>query len=194
MPFPELVLRLPEWIDGAVGEPDRRFLTLEDRMEFVIGLSRASSHHGLGGPFAAAIFESESGRLLAPGVNLVLSAKCSVAHAEVVAIAVAQARVGHFDLGAERMPACELVTSTEPCAMCLGAVHWSGVRRLACGARDEDAAAIGFDEGPKPDDWPQHLEGRGIRVRRDVLRAEARAVLEEYAQAGGLIYNPTRGR
>jgi hypothetical protein len=30
-----------------------------------------------------------------------------------------------------------------------GAVPWSGVRRLACGARDEDASDIGFDEGPK---------------------------------------------
>jgi len=68
-------------------------------------------------------------------------------------------------------------------------VPWSGVQRLVCGARDEDARAIGFDEGPKMADWVKALNDRGIIVVRDVLRGEARAVLQEYAAAGGAIYN-----
>ena len=47
----------------------------------------------------------------------------------------------------EDLLADEMVASTQPCAMCLGATPWSGIRRLVCGARDEDAEEIGFDEG-----------------------------------------------
>lgn len=87
------------------------------------------------------------------------------------------------------MPVHDLVTSCEPCAMCFGAVPWSGVRGLVCGARDEDARAIGFDEGPKLESWVRALEQRGIEVVRDVHRVVARRVLEDYAIAGGPIYN-----
>jgi tRNA(Arg) A34 adenosine deaminase TadA len=73
--------------------------------------------------------------------------------------------------------------------MCLGAIYWSGVRSVVCGARDEDARSIGFDEGSKPADWVGTLESRGISVTKDVLRDEARSVLLSYKEAGGAIYN-----
>ena len=73
--------------------------------------------------------------------------------------------------------------------MCLGAIPWSGVRSVVCGARDEDARSIGFDEGYKPPDWINSLESRRISVVRDVLREEAKAVLLEYERRDGLIYN-----
>ena len=76
--------------------------------------------------------------------------------------------------------------------MCFGAIPWSGVRRLVCGARGEDALAIGFDEGPKIDDWVSSLNDRGIAVLRDVLRTDAVAVLQEYVTTGGLIYQAGR--
>jgi hypothetical protein len=59
-----------------------------------------------------------------------------------------------------------------------------------CGAHGADAAAIGFDEGAKPADWVGALQKRGIEVIRDVGRDDAQAVLQQYAQTGGLIYNP----
>jgi tRNA(Arg) A34 adenosine deaminase TadA len=121
-------------------------------------------------------------------VNLVEPAQCSIAHAEMVAIALAQQTIGSFDLGQGQVTR-ELVTSTEPCAMCLGAIPWSGVRRVLSGARGADASAIGFDEGAKPADWIGELTRRGIAVTRDVLRDEARAVLNHYHTTGGLIYN-----
>lgn len=135
----------------------------------------------------------ETGRLLAPGVNLVVGSGCSVFHAEMVAIMVAQKVVGTFDLGADNLPPYELVATTEPCAMCLGATPWSGVRHLVCGARDEDARAVGFDEGSKMSEWVGSLEDRGISVERNVLREEAVAVLREYAERGGEIYNSRQG-
>ena len=188
-----VVLALPEWVRAELGEAERAFPDVADRMRLALRLARRNVAEGTGGPFAAAVFERETGRLVAPGVNLVTAINCSLAHAEMVAIALAQAARGTYDLGAEGLPAHELVTTAEPCAMCLGAIPWSGVRRLVCGARDEDARAIGFDEGAKPPDWIAALERRGIVVLRDVLRGEAQAVLRDYRDAGGVIYNSRGG-
>lgn len=193
MRFPSSILRLPDWIDGYVPEPGHVFSSVEERMELVIALSRLNIQHGTGGPFGAGIFEQDTGVLLAPGVNLVAPAHCSNAHAEMVAIAIAQRVVGRYDLGGQGLPRYELVASTEPCAMCFGAICWSGVRSLVCGARSEDACSVGFDEGPKPVNWAESLEKRGITVVRNVLRDDAAEVLRQYRDTGGLIYNGRRG-
>jgi tRNA(Arg) A34 adenosine deaminase TadA len=191
--FAEVTLRLPDWLEDFLSGEGWNYPKVEDRVRFVIELSRSNVRHGTGGPFGAAIFERETGCLLAPGVNLVTSLKCCVFHAETVAIMVAQYILGDFDLGGPGRPVYELVASTEPCAMCLGATTWSGVRHLVCGARDEDAARVGFDEGAKPAEWVPSLQRRGITVERDVLRDEAASVLREYAESGGVIYNARRG-
>jgi tRNA(Arg) A34 adenosine deaminase TadA len=86
----------------------------------------------------------------------------------------------------------QLVTSCEPCAMCFGAVPWSGVTSLVCGARKDDAQLAGFDEGDKPENWAAALERRGIRVTQDLLRDEARQVLRDYSASDGTIYQPAR--
>lgn len=160
----------------------------EDRMRFVLDLARENIAAG-GGPFAAAVFEHGSGRLLAAGANRVVASGFSCAHAEIVALTLAQHRLGHHDLGAASFPVCALVSSAEPCLMCLGAVLWSGVRVLSFGTRSEDVVAQGFDEGPKPADWVGELHRRGIEVHPDVLRDEARDVLRAYRAADGAIYN-----
>jgi tRNA(Arg) A34 adenosine deaminase TadA len=187
----KIEIRLPAWIKELVAEKGNGLTTVETRMRFVIELSRANAERRTGGPFGAAVFEADTGRVLGVGVNLVEASNCSIAHAEMVAIATAQQAGGRYDLGSGTA-ACELVTSTEPCAMCLGAIPWSGVRRVVCAARGEDACEIGFDEGAKPSDWVGELRKRGIDVVRDVLREEARAVLRQYASSGGLIYNARR--
>jgi len=162
-------------------------------MRFVIRLALTNVLLETGGPFGAAVFETATGRLISIGVNLVASAKCSLAHAEMVALANAHLAVGHFDLSAPGTPALELVTSCEPCAMCYGAIPWSGVRNVLCGARASDASVIGFDEGSKPRHWVAALKKRGITVSRDLCRDEAVAVFRRYRQAGGDIYNARKG-
>lgn len=183
---------VPDWVSEFMLGHDAPIPELERRAGLVVELSRLNVERGSGGPFGAAVFDGSDGRLLAVGMNLVVAANCSAAHAEIVALAAAQQAVGSYDLGAEGR-VCELVSSTEPCAMCLGAVPWSGVRRLVCCAREEDAARAGFDEGDKPSGWPGLFEARGIEVVRDVCRDKAAAVLMEYARSGGVIYNPGRG-
>jgi tRNA(Arg) A34 adenosine deaminase TadA len=187
----ELRFRLPGWVKGLIGEGKIVCVSVEERMWFAIRLSQQNVRHKTGGPFGAAVFGGD-GRLVAAGVNMVETSKCSVLHAEIVALALAQKVLGRYDIGDGGRERYELVSTTEPCAMCLGAVHWSGVSSLVCGARDEDARGIGFDEGPKPADWIGALESRGIVVMRDVLRREATNVLREYAEGGGTIYNASR--
>jgi tRNA(Arg) A34 adenosine deaminase TadA len=186
-----LILRLPAWMVPFLARQPERFPSTVERMRRARALARPNVDHGTGGPFGAAVFEVQSGQLLAAGVNLVVAAGCSVLHAEVVALILAQQRLDHFDLGAEGLPVCELVTSAEPCAMCFGALLWSGVKRLVCAARREDVERLGFDEGPKPAAWPAELRRRGIAMERDVCRAEAVTILDRYAAAGGPIYNPS---
>jgi tRNA(Arg) A34 adenosine deaminase TadA len=158
-------------------------------MALVVALSAENVRRKTGGPFGAAVFDMDDGRIVSAGVNLVVSANCSVLHAEIVALALAQSRLEHYDLATVGSRRYALVTSTEPCAMCLGAIPWSGVCVVVCGARDEDARHAGFDEGAKPADWVRQLKRRGITVKQDVLRTEAATVLANYAAGGGIIYN-----
>lgn len=183
-----LDIRLPDWLIIAANACPP-LASPEARMAFVIGLARRNVETGSGGPFGAAVFASVGGRLLAVGTNLVVGSRCAAAHAEILALSLAQKALGNFDLGAPGLPECELMTSVEPCVMCAGAVLWSGVRRVVCGASDDDARAIGFDEGPKHPDWANELRARGIEVVEGVLRPQAVAVLEYYRAIGGRIYN-----
>ncbi|MDD5309650.1 MAG: nucleoside deaminase [Deltaproteobacteria bacterium] len=179
--------RIPPWVAGFLP----RYVAstnIDDRMSFVIEATRRNVIEKTGGPFAAAIFERDGGKLVSLGVNLVATENLCILHAEIVAIAVAQRALGTFDLGQEGLPPHELVTSSEPCAMCFGAVPWSGVRRLVAGARDADVRKIGFDEGAKTADWRAELEKRGIETIVDVRRDMAVGVLNGYAAQGGAIY------
>jgi tRNA(Arg) A34 adenosine deaminase TadA len=185
-------LRLPAWVPDVVHAHAGPWREAQARMALAVALARSSVERGSGGPFGAAVFERRSGRLLAVGINLVLASGCSHAHAEMVALALAQRVHPVRPAGARPPPALELVSSSEPCAMCFGALPWSAVQRLVCGARASDAEAIGFDEGPKPARWAAALERRGIEVLRDVGRQEAVAVLRAYAGAGGPIYGRPR--
>lgn len=184
----ELRLELPGWLREVIASDDGLLDSVEAKMQFVVDLARRNINEKSGGPFAAAVFETDTGRLVAPGVNIVETQNCSIAHAEMMAIALAQQTVGCYDLGSDSVSR-ELITSTEPCAMCLGAIPWSGVRRVVCAARGDDACAIGFDEGAKPANWAAALQERHIEVVRDVLRPQARAVLQHYRDSGGAIYN-----
>lgn len=178
---------LPAWASDLIDDTPRT--DPSEQVLFAIELARRNVAERTGGPFGAAVFEIDSGRLVAAGVNLVVPTNAAIAHAEIVAIALAGQAVSSFDLGAEGLPPMVLACSCEPCAMCFGAVPWSGVRRLLVGARDEDARAVGFDEGPKMPDWKQQLEARGIEVIVDVERETGARVLREYVDAGGPVYN-----
>lgn len=191
MAEPSVSVTLPDWLVRICAGISDGFPTVESRVDFAVRLARENVVRGTGGPFGAGVFEVETGELVGAGVNLVVRANSSVLHAEIVAIIAAQSRLGTYDL-ASGGGVYELASSAAPCAMCLGAIPWSGVRRLSCGARGEDVEAVGFDEGAKPDAWERHLSERGIEVVGDVCRESAVSVLREYAERGGPLYNSRR--
>ena len=184
-------IELPDWVTGFVESWQQPLSTISLRMQMAIALSEENIQRKTGGPFAAIVVKEETGELVSVGINLVTSAGLSMAHAEIVALSLAQSAIGEWNLShAGRL---QLITSCEPCAMCFGAVPWSGVKSMICGARKKDAEAAGFDEGDKPDHWVRSLQRRGIVVQSSVLRAEAAAVLLRYRHTGGAIYNADHG-
>lgn len=183
-----ILIDLPEWVHEVV-DVDRRYTSDEERMRLAIELSRENVIRRTGGPFGAAIFNADTGELVSVGVNSVVRLNNCTLHGEMVAIMGAQARLECFTLRSPDGPAYELVTSCEPCAMCLGASLWSGVRRVVCGAHRDDAVRLNFEEGPVFPESHAYLEARGIQIVHGVLREEAAAVLELYQSTAGVIYN-----
>lgn len=187
MNLPELHIGLPGWVHTFLsGYPDR-IPDMEARMKMVIALSLENVRRGPVGPFGAAVFDEE-GHLVAPGINMVISENNSSLHAEIVALMLAQKKFGDYDLSGGGQRHLALYASTEPCAMCFGAICWSGIKTLVCGAKSEDAESIGFDEGPRPVNWVSELNDRGIEVVLEVCREEAADVHRRYLEAGGIIY------
>ena len=187
-PHPVVHVEYPPWVDEVV-DWERRYASDADRMRLAIAVARENVLRGTGGPFGAAVLERDSGRLVAVGMNVVVLLDNSALHGEMVALMMAQQRVASYTLNVPGGPAHELITSCDPCAMCLGATLWSGVRRVVCGAARQDASRLAFEEGPVFPESYRYLGDRGVEVVRGVLREEAREVLELYLRRGGEIYN-----
>lgn len=184
-------VNLPAWVDDFVHGWKGRFDSVERCMELAVALSGENIARDSGGPFGAVVACPDDGQLLGVGVNTVTDSGLSIAHAEMVALSIAQVAIGTWNLRKSGAVVL-LATSCEPCAMCYGAVPWSGISMLAWGARREDAEACGFDEGEKPSDWQNALNRRGIDTLADVLRDDAASVLAKYARRSGVIYHPSK--
>ena len=185
---PIVHIEYPDWVDSVI-DFERTYTSDHDRMKLAIAVSRENVERGTGGPFGAAIFESETGRLVAVGMNSVVRLHNCTLHGEMMAFMMAQQRLQTFTLNAPNLPTHELYTSCEPCAMCLGGTLWSGVKRVVYAAAREDASMLNFEEGPVFPESYKYLEDRGLEIVRNVLRDEARAVLELYRAKSGKIYN-----
>jgi tRNA(Arg) A34 adenosine deaminase TadA len=186
--MPAVRIACPAWVDDVL-DWERTYDDDEARMSVALTCARENVLRETGGPFGAAIFDGDSGRLVAVGVNLVVPLDNSSLHAEIVAFMMAQATLGTYTLQRPDLPPHELHTSCEPCAMCLGAVLWSGVRRVVWSALRADADSIRFDEGPVFAASYEYLRVRGIAFEGGVLRPEGQEVLRLYGERGGPIYN-----
>jgi tRNA(Arg) A34 adenosine deaminase TadA len=92
-----------------------------------------------GGPFAALVVRGD--RVVATGTNRVTASDDPTAHAEIVAIRAACDALETFQLDG-----CTLVSTCEPCPMCLGAIYWARLDRVVYAATRQEAAAAGFDD------------------------------------------------
>lgn len=137
----------------------------EHHMRQAIRLSEAKMRSGLGGPFGAVVVKD--GAAVAEGFNRVTSENDPTAHAEIVAIRAACARLGTFSL-----EGCEIYTSCEPCPMCLAAIYWARISWIYYANTREDAAAIGFDDAHIYRELALPADRRAVPMRR-LLAAEA---------------------
>jgi len=189
-----VTLALPKWAETEFDRLPERILGIEDRMRAVLRFARLNTEFDTGGPFAAGVFERDSGRPVVLGVNRVLATGCSSAHAEVMALSLAQKTLGTWDLGGEGIPDHQLVVNWRPCAMCFGALLWSGVRSLViAGSGPELEELTGFDEGPVSVRWREELAERGIELADDVLREEACDGFRAFRDAKRFVYNARQG-
>ncbi|MBP8822621.1 MAG: nucleoside deaminase [Flavobacteriales bacterium] len=158
-----------------MNEQDGKFL------REAIALSRAGMERGDGGPFGCVIVKD--GEVVGQGNNRVTSSNDPTAHAEVVAIRDACAKLGSFQL-----EGCSLYTSCEPCPMCLGAIYWARPDRIVYAATREDAADAGFDDQLIYDELPLPPDQRKFRMER-MLGEEAAQVFAAWkAKDGKLKY------
>lgn len=126
--------------DAAAAPADDSVVTDTDRelLNEAIRLATDNVAAG-GGPFGALV--ARDGKVVAYGTNEVTQSLDPTAHAEVVAIRRACAALDDF-----RLTGCVLVSSCEPCPLCLSAALWARVDRVIYAADRHEAAAAGFDD------------------------------------------------
>jgi tRNA(adenine34) deaminase len=111
------------------------------------------------------------GAMVARAGNRTLADRDPTAHAEIIAIRAAAA-----SLGSERLDACDLYVTLEPCVMCAGAVAFARIRRLYYGAADPKGGAVDngvkFFASPSCHHRPEVYGG--------LAEAEAGALLKEF--------------
>lgn len=137
-----------------------------------IKLSRYGMQQQHGGPFGCVIVKGDE--IVGRGWNRVTSSNDPTAHAEVVAIRDACAKLGTFQL-----EGCEIYTSCEPCPMCMGAIYWARPGKVYFANTREDAAVAGFDDSFIYTELALPIDNRVIKLC-NLGREEALVVFKEW--------------
>ena len=116
------------------------------------------------------------GEVIATGTNRVVPNTDPTAHAEIIAIRKACAKLGTFQL-----TGCTIYSSCEPCPMCLSALYWAGVDRICYGNTKDDAKTINFDDSFIYDQLELNYADRSIRCEH-FMRTEALAAFRKWAE------------
>ena len=111
-------------------------------MAMALALAEAQTARDLGEVPIGAVVVGADGEVLAAAGNRTLALRDPTAHAELLAIREACARLGN-----ERLTGCDLYVTLEPCAMCAAAISFARIRRLYFGASDPKGGAV--EHGPR---------------------------------------------
>jgi tRNA(Arg) A34 adenosine deaminase TadA len=144
-------------------------------MHRVIGLARRAMEGGYGYPFGTVIVRD--GEILGEGHNEVLATRDPTAHAEVVAIRRACAKLGTHDLSG-----AEMYINGTPCCMCMGSMLWANIARAYYCLSEGDSESIGFGDRPFYDEVARPIDRRRIipMIQLPELRAEAWSVFKDW--------------
>jgi len=105
-------------------------------MRQALALAQAAAEAGET-PVGAVVFDPVSGEVLGQGANGPIGAHDPTAHAEIVAMRAAAARLGNY-----RLTGLSLAVTLEPCAMCAGAISHARIGRVVFGAEDAKGGAL----------------------------------------------------
>ena len=142
-------------------------------MRIALGLAQDAAAAGEA-PIGAVIVAPASGEIIATGANAPIATHDPTAHAEILALRAAAARLGNY-----RLTGLTLVVTLEPCAMCAGAISHARIGRLVFGA--DDAKGGGVIHGARVFDQPTcHWRPE---VRGGVLAEESAALLRAFFKA-----------
>jgi tRNA(Arg) A34 adenosine deaminase TadA len=145
----------------------------EAHMRIALGLAQDAAGAGEA-PIGAVIVDPASGEIIATGANAPIGTHDPTAHAEILALRAAAARLGNY-----RLTGLALVVTLEPCAMCAGAISHARIGRLVFGA--DDAKGGGVIHGARVFDQPTcHWRPE---VRGGVLAEESAALLRAFFKA-----------
>jgi tRNA(Arg) A34 adenosine deaminase TadA len=128
-------------------------------------------------PFGSVIVRD--GAVVAATHNTVWLTTDPTAHAEVNCIRAAAASLRTIFLHG-----CTLYSTTEPCPMCLSAIHWAKIDRVIFGATIADAAAAGFCELQVDARVLAEMGKSPLRIESGLLRAECADLFRQWQKAG----------
>ena len=135
-----------------------------------IALEEARAGAARGEVPVGAVVVSETGEVLARAGNRTMELKDPTAHAEILVLREAAAK-----LGSERLTGCDLHVSLEPCAMCAAAMSFARIRRVYFGAGDPKMGAVEhgprFFQQPTCHHAPEVYGGIGERESVELLKA-----------------------
>lgn len=137
-------------------------------------LAQARAARAAGEVPVGAVLVGEGGEILARDHNRPIALNDPTAHAEVLVLRQAAARLGNY-----RLPGTTLYVTIEPCLMCVGALIQARVRRVVFGAADpKGGACISLYRLPEDSRLNHRLEVTG-----GVREAECRELMQEFFQA-----------
>ncbi|MFA5118543.1 MAG: nucleoside deaminase [Candidatus Omnitrophota bacterium] len=149
----------------------------EHYMRLALAEARKNTVSVAGGPFGACI--TRRGIVVAVARNTVLKRDAS-AHAEINAIRAASRKLKTWDLSG-----CHIYSTTEPCPMCFGAIHWARIGALVYGTSIADVSKRGFHELNISNARLKKLGKSPLNIFPGFLRQECLELLEVWDQSQG---------
>jgi tRNA(adenine34) deaminase len=142
----------------------------EPTMRIALAEAQAAAARGEA-PIGAVVLDPATGEIIARAGNSPIGNQDPTAHAEILALRAAAAKLGNY-----RLTGLTLFVTLEPCAMCAGAISHARIGRLVFGANDEKGGAV--VSGPRFFDqptchWRPEAEG-------GVLAEESAAMLRDF--------------
>src|ERR1700756_1333499 len=145
-------------------------------MQRVLELSQRGMQTGHGGPFGCVIVKD--GIIVGEAHNEVLSSNDPTAHAELLAVRRASAKLKTFNLSG-----CELYTNGAPCCMCMSSMLWARIDCSYYALGMDASAAIGLGDEPFYQELARPLNDRRIipMILQSDLADEAQTVYQSWA-------------